>query len=171
MLFGTLNCTKEVNFDQIDDAEINTSYILTLAYLDLFSQDFLTEFGEEILMKTDVIQGSLSGVTEKYIKKIELSVVTENTFDREFNVQIVLYDVAQTPIYNLPEINIPADSGELFTIIEIPKEDIDLILNTHYFGFYVRMLPSNDGSLISFDDDSKLNFKSSMELFLKYKKE
>jgi hypothetical protein len=33
------------------------------------------------------------------------------------------------------------------------------------------MLPGNNGSLISFEDDSELSLKSSMELFLKYKKE
>ena len=170
MLFGILNCTKQVDFDQIDDAEIKPNYILTLVYTDLFTPDFLNEIGEEILIKTDVIQGSLSSFSIEYIEKIELSVASENTFDREFNVKIVLYDASQTPIYNLPEINVPANSGELFTIIEIPKEDIGLIFNTHYFGFYIRMLPSNDGSLITYDDDFKLSLKSSMELFLKYKK-
>jgi len=171
MLVGTLNCTKEVDFDQIDDTEINTSYILTLVYLDLFTQDFLTEFGEEVPVRIDVIQTPISGVTKKYIDKIEFTAVTDNSFDRDFNFQIVLYDASQTPIYSLPEINILANSGETTTILVIPREDIDVVFNAVYFGFVINLLPSNDGNSISFDDDSELNLKSSLELFFKYKTE
>jgi len=171
LFFGALNCTKQVDFDQIDDAEISANYILTLVYTDLFTSDFLTEFGEEVPVKMDVIQTPIGGITKKYIDKIEFTAVTDNSFDRDFNFQIVLYDASQTPIYSLPEINIPANSGETTTTLVIPGEDIDVVFNAVYFGFFINMLPSNDGSLISFDDDSELSLKSSMELFLIYKKE
>lgn len=164
------SCTKPVDFDQIDDAEIKANYIVTQAYFDLVASDFLTEFGMEIPLQTDVIQAQISGSSKKYIEKIEFTIVTQNSFDRAFNVQIVLFDIAQNLIYTFnPTIHIPANSGEITTTIEIPKEDISVVFNTEYFSFFVQLIPSTDGSSISPDDDSTLNLKSYVELFLNYK--
>ena len=163
-------CTKPIDFDQIDAAEIKANYILTQAYFNLGSSNFLDEFGIEIPLQNDVIQAQISGSSQKHIEKIEFTFVTQNSFDRAFNVQIVLFDVAQNPIYFInPTIQIPANSGELTTTIEIPKEDIAVIFTTEYFSFFVQLLPSTDGSVISLSDDATLHFKSYVELFLNYK--
>lgn len=166
------SCIKPIDFDQIDDAEIKPNYIVTQVFFELVATDFLNEFGVEIPIRTDVIQAPIRGSSQKYLEKIEFTFLTQNSFDRAFNIQIVLFDAAQTPIYTFqPTIQIPANSGKLTTIIEIPKEDIATIFNTEYFSFFVQLLPSNDGSLISPEDNSILNFKSYVTLFLNYKTE
>lgn len=166
------SCTKPIDFDQIDDAEIKATYIVTQVYFDLMAPDFLNEFGQEIPLKKDIIQAPLNDSSQKYIEKITFTIVTQNSFDRAFNVQIILFDVTQKPIYVInPTIKIPANSGEITTIVEIPKEDISVIFNTEFFSFFVQLLPSTDGSVISYDDDSTLYFKSFVELFLNYKTE
>jgi hypothetical protein len=166
------SCTKPVDFDQIDDAEIKANYLLTQVYFDLVADDFLDEFGAEIPLQNDIIQAPINDSSQKYLEKIEFTVVTANSFSRDFNVQIVLYDQTQTPIYIVqPTIQIPANSSEITTTIEISNGDISKVFNTEYFTFFVQLLPSNNGSVITSDTSGVLNFKSYVTLFLNYKTE
>jgi len=165
------SCTKPVDFDQIDDAEIEANYILTQVYFNLGASDLLDESNGEIDFQLDTIQAPISGSGQKYLEKIEFTVVTENSFDRKFNIKIVLFDEAQNPIYVLkPKIIVLPNSDETTTIIEIPTDEIAVIFDTQYFSFIVHLLPSNDGSVISPSDPSELIFKSYVKLFFNYKK-
>jgi len=93
ILFCFQSCTKSVDFDQIDDAEIHANYILTQVYFNLGASDFLDENGNEIGLQLDAIQAPISGSAQKYLEKIEFTVITENDFDRAFNIEIVLFDM------------------------------------------------------------------------------
>lgn len=166
------SCTKSVDFDQIDDAEIQASYILTQVYFNLGSSGLLDENGNEIDFQLDAIQVPIGGSAQKYLEKIEFTVITENDFDRAFSIEIVLFDIDQNPIYVLnPKINVLPNSSETTTIIEIPSDEVDVIFNTQYFSFIIQLLPSNDGNVILPSDNSELIFKSSVELFFNYKTE
>ena len=172
ILFCFQSCTKSVDFDQIDDAEIHANYILTQVYFNLGASDFLDENGNEIGLQLDAIQAPISGSAQKYLEKIEFTVITENDFDRAFNIEIVLFDMDQNPIYVLnPNINVLPNSSETTTIVEIPNDEIAMVFNTQYFSFIIQLLPSNDGSVILPSDTSELIFKSSVELFFNYKTE
>lgn len=166
------SCTKSVDFDQIDEAEIQVSYILTQVYFNLGSSDFLDENANEIGSQLDTILGPIKSSAEKNLEKVVFTVITENSFDREFNVEIVFFDQAQNPIYVVtPKINVLPNSEETTTIIEIPTDEVGVIFNTYYFSFRVQLPPSNDGSIISPSDTSELIFKSSVELFFNYQTE
>lgn len=166
------SCTKPVDFDQIDEAEIQASYILTQVYFNLGSSDFLDENANEIDLQLDAIQAPINSSGQKYLEKVEFTVVTENSFDREFNIEIVFFDEALNPIYVVsPQINVLPNSEETITTIEIPTDEIGVIFNTQYFSFFIQLLPSNDGSVILPNDTSELIFKSSVELFFNYKTE
>ena len=169
LLFVILSCTKEVDFDQLDDVDIHASYIVTLVYFDLYAPDFLTSENIEEPVQVDVVQASFANVSQKYVEKVELTILTNNDFNRDFNVEIVFFDRNQEPIYQLNPISIPANTTELTTIIEIPSEDIPVIFETAYYGFLIALSPSSDGSVLLPDDVYNLEFKSSLELFLNYK--
>jgi len=172
ILFCFQSCTKSVDFDQIDDAEIHANYILTQVYFNLGASDFLDENGNEIGLQLDAIQAPISGSAQKYLEKIEFTVITENDFDRAFNIEIVLFDADQNPIYVLnPNINVLPNSSETTTLVEIPNDEIAMVFNAQYFSFIIQLLPSNDGSVILPSDTSELIFKSSVELFFNYKTE
>lgn len=168
ILITFFSCTKDVDFNQLDDAEINTSYILTLAYFKLYALDLLDSNNNEELSQVEVVQASLADVSQEYLEKVELTFETTNIFNREFNVQVVFFDANQNPIYELDPVLIPANSAALETIIEIPFEDLHYIFETEYFAFFIVLFPSEDGSVITPSDDSYVEFKSSVELFLKY---
>lgn len=169
LLVLIFSCTKDVDFDQLDDVDIHTSYIATLVYFDLYAPDFLNSENIEEPIQADVVQASLANVSQKYVDKIELTILTDNDFNRDFNVEIIFFNRNQEPIYQLNPISIPANSAELTTIIEIPSEDISVIFETAYYGFLIALSPSSDGSVLQPDDVYSLEFKSSLELFLNYR--
>lgn len=165
------NCTKPVDFDQIDNANIEATYITTLIHFNLTAPNFLNESNEEISLTTDVIEIPLSNDSEPYLEKIEFTVITKNTFDRSFALSFVFFDASNTLIYTLnPTIIVPENSSELTTILEIPQEDISVIYNTKYIGVTIILLPSDDGSIININETSEFNLKSSMKLFVNYRK-
>lgn len=164
-------CTKEVDFNQLDDANIHTTFISTLVYLNLTAPDFLDDFNQEIRVITDFIEPPITDDSKPYLEKVEITIITENTFDRNFRLSITFYDAFGMPIYILqPVINVPKNSSKLTTIIEIPKQDIPFIYDTKYFGFAIFLVQSTDGSIISVNDTSTLDVKSSAKLFFNYRK-
>ncbi|MBE0423632.1 MAG: hypothetical protein IBX66_06800 [Lutibacter sp.] len=164
-------CTKDVDFNQLDDANIHATYISTLIYLNLAAPDFLDDFNREIAVTEDLVQAPINNDSKPYLEKVEFTVITENTFSRNFRLSITFYDAFGTPIYVLqPMINVPENSSELTTIIEIPKQDIPYIYNTKFFGFAIFMSPSIDGSAISINDASTFDLKSSAKLFFNFRK-
>lgn len=164
-------CTKDVDFNQLDDANIHTTYISTLIYLNLSAPDFLNDLNQEISVTSDFIDPPITDETKPYLEKVEFTVITKNTFNRNFKLSITFYDAFGSPIYILqPIINVPENSSEMTTIIEIPKADIHFIYNTKYFGFTILLSPSTDGSVISINDTSTFDLKSSAKLFFNYRK-
>lgn len=164
-------CTKGVDFNQLDDAEIHSTYIATLIYLNLTAPDFLDDFNQEITFTADLVQAPITNDSKPYLEKVEFTVITENTFSRNFRLTITFYDAIGAPIYILqPIINVPENSAELTTIIEIPKQDIPYVYNTKFFGFAILLSPSTDGSTISINDISTFDLKSSAKLFFNYRK-
>lgn len=169
LVIGIQSCTKDVDFDQIDDASIHATYIGTLIYLNLDVPNFLNEFNEEITFSKDLIEAPIPTDTRGYLEKIEFTVLTNNTFDRDFTLNVIFYNDANEPIYTLhPQIFIPKNSSEVTTILEIPKEDIGVIYNTVYFGFTLLLSQSTDGSVLSVNEGSTLQIQSFFKLFFNY---
>ena len=144
------------NLDQQDD-QITSNLIMSIRkYFPKAPIVFSTWDGEKIELLP-------------YLEKIVFTVETKNEFSRTFNVTINLFDASKNIIYTLnPTVVIPPNSGVLTTEIEIPKEDIGLVINAQYIEFLLAMSSSSDGSIISPSDPSVLNFKSYVELFLNY---
>lgn len=165
------SCTKEVDFNQLDDATIHATYISTLVYLNLTAPNFLDEFNQEINITSDLIEAPISSESKPYLEKLEFTVKTKNSFNRNFLLSIIFYDTFGQSIYVLqPIIDVPPNSPEITTIIEIPTEDISVIYDTQYFGFHFLLLPSDDGSVISINDSDTLTLKSAAKLFFNYRK-
>lgn len=165
------SCAKDVDFDQIDDASIETSYKATLVYFDLEPIKFLDDYNQEIIWTSDYVAANINDASRDYLERVEFTVVTENSFDRSFVIQVIFYDENGSPIYQLnPSIYIEANSGKTTTIIEIPQTEIDIVYSAKYFGFSITMSNSGDGTVLSGDEDYKLNLQSSVELFFNFRK-
>lgn len=168
LLFSINSCTKNVDFDQIDAAEITPNFVLALVHFNLGASEINENFVFNGLI--DFVRVPLSDGAEDSIEKINLTVETNNSFDKEFRLKIVFFDESKAPIYTLrQEIQIAPNSNNETVILEIPSEDIPKVFDTEYFGFYLQ-IPSNNGeSGISPDDPGGLILKSSIEIFFNFK--
>ena len=163
------NCTKEIDFDQIDDANIYATYLVTLTHLNFTAPNFLDDNNDEIELTTDAIAAKISEDSLKYLEKVEFTLIIKNTFNRELSIEIVFYNETGAPIYTLEPVIVAANYSEIKVIREIPESDIDVIFTMREIGFNVILPPSIDGSVILLNDTSILNLKSYMKLFYNYR--
>lgn len=173
ILFSIQSCTKDVDFDQFDDANIHAEYLATLVHFNFTAPNFLDVNNKEIDLTTDSIAVNISEGSQKYLEKVEFNFVTENTFNREFTIEIQFFDEMDTPINILeqPEIIIvDANSPEKTQKRVIPESNIDKIFDLREIRFLVKLSPSTDNSVILINDTSTLNLKSYMKLFYNYRK-
>ena len=162
------SCTKNVDFDQIDNASIQTSYKVSLVYVNFEALDFLNTSNEEIPYTLDFIQTTIDDSGQDYLEKIEITVITENTFDRQFNCEFLMFNAEGETIYTLqPSISIAPNTSETVTLLEIPQEDIHFLYEAAAYGFIFK-LPASTNQ-INPTTIGNLNFKSAMELFFNFK--
>lgn len=167
LLFSINSCTKDVDFDQIDEAAITPNLILTLVHFNLSAIDINDNLIFDGLI--DLVRVPIGDGTEDSIEKINLTVVTDNSFDKQFRLTIIFFDESQLPIYTLPQqILIEPNTSEQEIIIEIPSEDIPKVFETEYFGFFLEIFSSDGGSEITPEDPGKLVLKSSIEIFFNF---
>lgn len=162
------SCTKNVDFDQIDDASIQTSYKLSLVYVNFEAVDFLNTSNEEIPYTLDFIQTTIDDSGQDYLEKIEITVITKNTFQRQFSCEFLMFNAEGETIYTLqPSVLIAPNTTETTTLLEIPQEDIHFLYEAAAYGFIFK-LPSSTNQ-INPTTVGNLNFQSSMELFFNFK--
>jgi hypothetical protein len=165
------SCTKEVDFNQVDDASIKATYTSTLIYTDISAIKFLDEFNSEITYTTDLIEAPIDKTAVKYLEKVEFTLVTTNSFNRAFNFSFNFFNNTGQPIYTLqPVVHVEPNSNETTFILEIPPEDINVLNNTRFFGFLVELEPSTDGSVLNGTETANLYLKSFVTLYYNYRK-
>lgn len=158
-------CTKPVDFDQIDEAYIQPSYLISLIHLELGPSDFLDAMSNEISNRSDAIEVNIPHDEESVLEKIEFRVESTNSIERNFVFHVIFFNELSEPIYILkPEIIIPANSSKITTFLEIPNEDIDIIYITKYVGFNFAIQSDSENHLLNEDSAAQLNLKSSVTL-------
>jgi hypothetical protein len=171
VLFSFQSCTKDVDFDQIDDASIASEYISTLVYFDLGPTDFLNSLNndEEIEFTTDLVKNPFNSSSKTDLIKAEFIVQTNNTFNRNFTLTIFFYNDAEEPIYELGKVFIMANSAEEETILTIFENDIDILFVAKKIGFAMEIEGSTDGSVILPTDTNSLILQSAVKLYFNFK--
>ena len=164
-----LGCTKSVDFDKWDDVEVDATYITTLIHLDLETTNFLDDSDEEISFLSDLLEIPISDDLEPYIVKIEFTVITRNTFDRNFNLDFVLYDEDNNPIYSIqPSLSVAPSTDFQTHYLEIPASDIGIIYQMTFIGAVIEMEPAQSGEPLNGSEDYEFELKSSMKIFVNY---
>ncbi|PCH78056.1 MAG: hypothetical protein COB98_01470 [Flavobacteriaceae bacterium] len=164
-------CTKSIDTDQLDDASFESTYLFTLVHLSLKAPKFLDEFNQEIPVTSDMVKVPDLDDLSPYLKRAEFTVETENSFNRNFTLNIFFYDINKKLIYTLkPVIIVPAKSGKLSHILTIPENEIKVLDKTHYFGMNISLWHSTSGKLIKATDPSEFILKSSLKLVVNLNK-
>jgi hypothetical protein len=145
-----LGCTKPVDFDQIDEATANPSYLLTLVNTQLSTEDFLDASNGEIPFIVDCLDIDIPDFGDSVLEKVEFTITTENSFNRNFVFNVIFFDEQNKPLYILqPDLNIPANSSELTTVLSIPKDKIDILFITSHVGFVFILEQDTGGDTLS----------------------
>lgn len=170
VLFLVQGCTKEVDFDQIDELEIQSKYIAALTYFDLFPSDFLDEEQNEISQIEEFIVTGLRAENQEYIEKLEFRFQFSNSFSRDFSATVLFFDTAGKVVYQLePTIDVMRNTNEVATVISVVQPDIEAIYNAYRAGFFIELKPDQTESL-TIDSPGILNLQSSLTIYLKIKK-
>ena len=175
IVISTLNsCTKSVDFNQINDASIKTKYTSTLIYADFSVIKFLDSSNNERSYTTDLIEAPIDNSTIKYLEKVEFTLTTTNSFNRSFDFTFNFFNSFNSfgqLVYTLqPLVHVDPNSGETTFILEIPQNDISVLKITRFFGFFVTLEPSTDGSTLNGTETANLNLKSFVTLYYNYRK-
>jgi hypothetical protein len=170
VLLSFQSCTKDVDFNQIDDVEIESEYISTFVYFDLEPTNFLNSLNneEEIEFTTDLVKNPFNSSSKTDLVKAEFIVKTKNTFNRNFTLTIIFYNDAEVPIYELGKVFIMANLAEE-TTLTISENDIDILFVAKKIGFVIEIEESSDGSVILPTDTNSLILQSFVKLYFNFK--
>ncbi len=136
-----ISCINDVDFDQADDIEINTPYLISLAYFTADVDYFLNDLGNETLFVSDttdfpIFEGSYN---ENYLIQADFQFKISNTFNRSVAVQIKFLDENDADTYVLNTMNIPMNVIDFENTQIIVEADIPFVLLTEKIVFNVLL--------------------------------
>lgn len=109
------SCVKDVDFDQIDDIEVNTTHNISLINFKMNSSDFLDDLENEVLLRSDTTGLPIFGgsYTVNYLNQAELKYKFSNTFDRSISLEMEFLDEYNTSLFTLQRIHIKANVSDV----------------------------------------------------------
>lgn len=89
-----VSCISDVDFDQVDDVEINTSHLISLVYFTADTNYFLDDLENETLFISDTTELPIFAgpYNENYLIQADFQFLINNTFDRRAEFQIEFLD-------------------------------------------------------------------------------
>ncbi|MBD0830709.1 hypothetical protein [Aestuariibaculum sediminum] len=136
-------CTKDVDFDQINDFEINPVFETSFIYLDEPASRFLDN-GQEVTFTQDFILVNFfeDEVLNDEVIRIDLNFELNNTISRNFNIQLDFVDQLGQ-VQHTFVINQPANSVNSFTET-FENSTLDALKNSYQIYFTLQLPPSNN---------------------------
>lgn len=109
------SCVKDVDFDQVDDIEINTTHNISLINFKINPSDFLDDLENEVLLRSDttglpIFDGSY---TVNYLNQAEFEYKFSNTFNRSISLEMEFLDEYNTSLFTLQKIDIEANVSDI----------------------------------------------------------
>lgn len=143
LVLCSFSCSSDLDYDQVNDFNIQPVFTTNLAYLEMKAPDFV-ENGIEVpafsyLTNTEFLNNTF---VEQDLVKAELYFRVKNTINRAYRFNVAFLNAANAPIYSIT-MNVPAYSGtetltektETFT-----AANIDVLKKTTKLAFTVVML-------------------------------
>lgn len=163
-------CVKDVDFNQVDDIEIKSVYIVSLVHFNLYASDFLDDDLNELTHLEDFVLPRIKGNHIDDIAKIEFTFNFSNSFSRDFLATVFFYDANDNVVYHLnPVIEIEKNTENVETVITVIPPDIETIYTATKAGFFIHLL-SDENEVLTTQSQGDLNLKSSLTLYLNVKK-
>ncbi len=170
IVFVSVSCIRDVDFDQIDTATFSTPVNLALLQLELVPNDFLDANGFEESRIYEIFLIDLSEFfKESSTDSIRLDTNISNTFNRDFECyfEYVGSDIYGSPLFTSEVFQVSAESPEvlysnLFTDEEFDQFTIDM----RWIRVRVRLLSGlelNSDDMVSLSMQSVIHFNYELE--------
>lgn len=156
-LFLFLSCTKEIDFDQVNDLVITPAAEFSITYIDAEADDFFVNGLEITQPVSDFIEIDVfdDAATNDNLTRIDLIFETENTLPRDFRFEIRFLDENLGVISTATIAFETTDtSPHTFTF---EGADLEALKNTAILVYSVELLP---GSPLSPDTPGMVSMKS-----------
>nr|WP_315152658.1 hypothetical protein [uncultured Flavobacterium sp.] len=136
------SCSSDLDFDQVNDFNVQPTFIGNLAYMNIKASDFISNGTETpIFSYTSDVDVLGEPFIEENLVKTELYFRIKNTINRAYAFNVTFLNNNGAPIYNI-RMDVPAYSGTE-TIVEktetFTAANIDILKNTAKMVFSVRM--------------------------------
>jgi hypothetical protein len=163
------SCSSDLDFEQVNDLNVQPVFIGNLAYHNLPASDFISNGAETpILSYTSDVDFLNNSFIDENLLKTELYFRIKNTINRTYIYNMFLLDKKGQPIYNI-RMDVPAYNGteavvektEIFT-----AANLDILKNTAKIVFSVRML---SGSPITASAPGRIELSSSVTAYFDVK--
>ena len=161
------SCVQDIDLDQIDDIEINTTHIASLIHFTLDTSNFLDDVGNEILFISDTTRSPIfSGdYTENYLIQADFNYKFTNTFNRQVDIQYEFLDEFDNSLFMFQQINIATNSFDYQVTQTIVESDIPAVIPTD--KVVVSFLMSAGNPPLDLSQGYSFNLQSAVTLHYK----
>jgi hypothetical protein len=160
------SCSSDLDFEQVNDLNVQPVFIGNLAYINLLSSEFISNGTETpILSYTSDVDFLTKPFIDENLVKTELYFRIKNTINRAYTYNMFFLDKNGQPIYNI-RMDVPAYNG---TEVVVEKTEIftaanlDVLKNTARIVFSIRML---SGPPITAATPGRVELSSSVTAYL-----
>jgi len=157
-----LSCTSNVDFNQVDDIEVNQNFTFSFIYLNANQNNFLNADGTS---ETNSLSDSRNidifklDYFQENLIEVNFNFEIENTFNRDFELEFTFLNADDAITTNFM-INIPSNS-KLSHLETYEGLDLLSLKLTEKVKITVDLQPSSDASILNRDDETELTIKSS----------
>jgi len=149
-----LNCTKDVDFNQTSDLEIDPILESSIVFIEASADNLITD-GRELSIKSDFIELEVfnNGFIRDNLRKVDLIIEATNTLPRDFSYTLNFFDDAGNILQNNTFLISEAPSNT----ITFENDNLDVIKNTTSIQFTIEMLA---GTPITSASQGRVSIKS-----------
>lgn len=165
-LFFSNSCSSDVDFNQINEAKLEPTYIANLSYFDIQAKDFIVNGQEQaIAFDSENFDVFRDKYFKSYLTKADFFFEVDNTITRSFSIDIILFDQNDQVLY-VKQLFIPAYTGtkNTFTTNDVfENTKLELLKQTTRLGFGIV---KNAGMPLTSNSPGNLKLRSSATVYL-----
>lgn len=165
LLFATLSCSSDVDFDQVNDFELKPVVTANLAAFDIKANQFVIG-GVEQPVAGDVMSFKVFNDANfiNNIRRTDLYFDFNNTINRAFTINLIFLDANDGRLYSI-RFFVPAYSGNanVVTKTEIFEgATLDILKKTEKIAFVIALMP---GTALTSNSLGSLKMRSSATIY------
>ena len=140
----SFSCSSDLDFEQVDEFNIQPTFVTNLAYFNLETNQFVVNGTEKnVFSYLSVIDVFNNSFFDKNLVKTELFFKVNNTINRAYNLNLAFLNNQNQVLYNV-SIPVPAYNGTENIVIKtvvFDTNNVDVLINTTKINFTLLMFP------------------------------